>query len=88
MKKNKTTWVMVLFFFIGLSILFYPTVSSFYNRRVQSRAIVDYDAILKNYDKDKYNEFFDRASDYNVKLKKLTSPFTSYKVIKNYNTIN
>ena len=54
MKKNKTTWVMVLFFFIGLSVLLYPTISSFYNSKVQSKAIVDYEAILKNYDEDKY----------------------------------
>lgn len=87
MKKNKTTWVMVLFFFIGLSILFYPTISNIYNSRVQSKAIVDYEAILKNYDENKYKEFFERASDYNVKLKKLVSPFTSHTTIKNYNNI-
>jgi len=87
MKKNKTTWVMVLFFFIGLSVLFYPSISSFYNSRVQSKAIVDYEAILRNYDEDKYKEFFEKANDYNVKLKKLASPFTSHITIKNYDDI-
>ena len=87
MKKNKTTWVMVLFFFIGLSVLLYPSISNFYNSRVQSKAIVDYEAILKNYDEDKYKEFFDKANNYNNKLKKLASPFTSHTTIKNYNDI-
>ena len=87
MKKNKTTWVMVLFFFIGLSILLYPSISSFYNSKVQSKAIVDYEAILKNYDEGKYEELFNKASEYNVKLKKLKHPFTTHNTIKGYNNI-
>lgn len=87
MKKNKTTWVMVLFFFIGLSILLYPTISSFYNSKVQSKAIVDYESILKNYDEDKYEELFNKAREYNNKLKKLKYPFTTHNTIKGYNNI-
>lgn len=87
MKKNKTTWVMVLFFFIGLSVLLYPSISSFYNSKVQSRAIVDYESILKNYDEDKYDDLFNKASEYNVKLKKLKYPFSTHNTIKGYKNL-
>ena len=51
MKKNKTTIIMVLFFFIGLGVLLYPSISDFYNQKVQSKAIVDYESILNNISK-------------------------------------
>ena len=45
MKKNKTI-IMVLFFFMGLLILLYPSLSDFYNQKVQSQVIVDYEKLL------------------------------------------
>lgn len=51
MKKNKTTIIIVLFFFIGLGILFYPSLSNYYNQKKQSKAIVDYNYILNNIQK-------------------------------------
>lgn len=87
MKKDKTTILMILFFFMGLSILLYPTVSNLYNSRVQSKAIVDYEAILKNYDEDKYEEIFLEAESYNYQLNKLEEPLKTYNVLKNYNEI-
>lgn len=87
MKKNKTTLIMVLFFFMGLSVLLYPSISSFYNSRVQSKAIVDYESILKNYDTNQYDEIFNKAAEYNVKVKKLAHPFSTHASIKNYNDI-
>ena len=87
MKKDKTTILMILFFFMGLSILFYPTVSNFYNSRVQSKAIVDYEAILNDYDEDKYKEVFLSAESYNYQLHKLEEPLKTYNVLKNYNDV-
>lgn len=87
MKKNKTTFIMVLFFFIGLSILFYPTISSIYNKKKQSKAIVDYESILKNYDENKYQDEFKKAENYNQQLKKLKEPFSFYNSIKDYHNI-
>ena len=87
MKKDKTTILMILFFFMGLSILLYPTVSNLYNSRVQSKAIVDYEAILKNYDEDKYEKDFLDTESYNYQLHKLDEPLKTHNVLKNYNDV-
>lgn len=87
MKKNKTTIIMVLFFFMGLSVLLYPSISNLYNKKFQSKAIVDYENILDNCDKDKYDEMLNQAEEYNRKLKKLEYPLSTYNTIKNYEDI-
>lgn len=87
MKKNKTTLIMVLFFFIGLAILLYPSISNFYNQKVQSKAIIDYESILNNIKKDDYTDYFNKADEYNKKLLSMKRPLLTYKNIKNYNKI-
>ena len=74
MKKNKTTLIMVLFFFIGLAVLLYPSISNYYNQKVQSKAIVDYESILKNIKKEDYTEYFKKADEYNKKLLSMKRP--------------
>ena len=87
MKKNKTTLIMVLFFFIGLAILLYPSISNFYNQKVQSKAIIDYESILNNIKKEDYTYYFNKADEYNKKLLSMKRPLLTYKNIKNYNKI-
>ena len=78
MEKNKTTIIMVLFFFIGLAILLYPSISNYYNQKVQSKAIVDYESILKNIKKEDYTEYFEKADEYNKKLLSLHKYCSQY----------
>ena len=87
MKKNKTTLIMVLFFFIVLAILLYPSISNFYNQKVQSKAIIDYESILNNIKKEDYTDYFNKADEYNKKLLSMKRPLLTYKNIKNYNKI-
>ena len=87
MKKNKTTIIMVLFFFIGLGVLLYPSISDFYNQKVQSKAIVDYESILNNISKEDYTSYFEKANNYNKKLLSMKRPLLTYKNIKDYNQI-
>lgn len=87
MKKNKTTIIMVLFFFIGLGVLLYPSISDFYNQKVQSKAIVDYESILNNISKEDYTSYFEKADNYNKKLLSMKRPLLTYKNIKDYNQI-
>lgn len=87
MKKNKTTIILVLFFFVGLSILLYPIISNFYNSKYQSSAIVDYKKITKDFNKEEYEKLLLKAENYNEKLKKLENPFYTYNTIKGYNKI-
>lgn len=84
MKKRKTTRIMVLFFFIGLLILFYPTLSNYYNEKNQSKSIYTYESIIDKYDEEKYQILKEEAMSYNKKLSSLTEPLLTYKSLKNY----
>ena len=86
MKKNKTI-IMVLLFFMGLLVLLYPTLSDFYNQKVQSAAIVSYESILKDYKEKDYSYLFNSAYKYNEELKQLSDPYLMHNIIKNYNDI-
>ena len=50
MKKHITTILLVLIFFIGLSVLLYPTVADYVNSKSQSRAIAQYVEKLSHVD--------------------------------------
>lgn len=79
MKKNKSTFIMILFFFIGLIILFYPSLSSYTNEKKQSKVIDNYEKLLSNIEKEDFSPMFDKAHDYNEKLMKLNFPLAEYK---------
>lgn len=87
MKKNKTTIILMLFFFIGLAILIYPTVSNYTNKKLQSKAIVDYEEILKDIKKEDYDKYFKEAVDYNKRLSELRYPFVDHDQVDGYNDI-
>lgn len=78
MQSRKSTIILLAFFFIGLSVLLYPSVSSYWNSRTQSEAIVDYEAILANYKPEDYSSIFEAADLYNQKLAALESPIRDY----------
>ena len=78
-KNNKSNFIMVLFFFIGLTILFYPAVSNYTNEKLQSKAVSKYEDMIKNIKKKDYTEYFKKAEEYNKKLMKLNNPLVHYK---------
>ena len=52
-KKNKwSTFVLLSIFFVGLSVMLYPAISSYWNTRSQSQAIVDYEKMLESIPKE------------------------------------
>ena len=87
MKKNKTTFILVLFFFIGLAILIYPSFSNYYNERIQTANIDNYEEIISVIKKDNYTKDFNEAIKYNKALMKLKDPFVNYSKIKGYDNI-
>jgi len=87
MKKNKVTFIMILFFFIGLLVLLYPSISNYYNEKFQSKAIVDYETIIKKYQKEEYQQYFTEANEYNQQLSKLSHPLIKYSKLKKYQNI-
>ena len=82
MKGKKVTLILLITFFIGLLVLFYPTISEYYNSSRQSKAIVDYDSLLTE-EKD-YTLDFEKANAYNQTLSKMKSPLTDYKKLSDY----
>lgn len=84
-KKNKwSTFVLLSIFFVGLSVMLYPAISSYWNSRTQSQAIVDYEKMLESIPKEDYTALFDEADKYNQSLRKLENPLLDYKTLGNY----
>ena len=87
-KKNKwSTFILLLVFFIGLSVMLYPALSSYWNSRTQSAAITDYEKMLENMPKADYDPYFDRAAEYNEELASLALPLIEYGRVEGYNDI-
>ncbi len=84
-RKNKwSTFLLLLFFFVGLSVMLYPAISSFWNSRTQSMAIVDYEKMLDSIPEADYSKIFEQAENYNNELKKLPFPLLEYDKVDGY----
>ncbi len=78
MKKHLSTIFLLLIFILGLAILLYPAISDAWNARVQSRAIVDYEAALQNMTQEDYTAYFEEADKYNAAVAELNFPLMYY----------
>lgn len=78
MQSRKATIILLISFFIGLSVLLYPSISNYWNSKTQSEAIVDYEAMLASYKPEDYTEIFETANEYNRKLAALSAPLREY----------
>ncbi len=87
MKKKKNTFILLAIFFIGLSVLLYPSLSNYWNSKTQSEAIADYELMLENIPKEDYTKFFAEADEYNNKLHELDYPLIDCKKLSNYNNV-
>ena len=68
MQSRKSTLILLVTFFIGLSVLLYPSISSYWNSKTQSEAIVDYESMLAAYKPEDYSALFEAADQYNADL--------------------
>ena len=60
MKRRKViTLILLGVFLLGLSVLLYPSVSSYWNSVTQSRAVVDYDMIVKSLSPKDYTALYE-----------------------------
>lgn len=87
MKKRKSTIILLISFFIGLSVLLYPTISSYWNSKTQSEAIIDYESMLAQYKPEDYSGLFEAADRYNQALRKLNDPYLDYAQVPDYHSI-
>lgn len=84
MQSRKITWTLLISFFIGLSVLLYPAISSYWNDKHSTKAIVDYEAVLANYKPEDYTQLFQDADAYNQKLLTLEHPFQDHTDLTEY----
>ena len=69
MKKSVvSTVILILVFFLGLSLVLYPSVSDYWNSLHQSRAIATYAEEVSHLDTDRYEQLWAEAVDYNRTL--------------------
>lgn len=78
MLSRKATVILLVSFFIGLCVLLYPSISSYWNSKTQSEAIVDYESMLALYKPEDYTALFEAATAYNTKLAGLDMPLRQY----------
>lgn len=83
-KKFITTFIPIFLLLVGLSVMLYPTVSDWWNRRVQSRAIASYNQAVSEMDHSQTEKILEEARKYNKKLNALPRPFTDYDQIPGY----
>ena len=77
-RGSASTIILVAIFFVGLSVLLYPTVSDFWNEKRQSKAIVNYDDLIVNLTPEDYTKFFNEADSYNQKIKGMPSSYMNH----------
>ena len=90
MLSKKSTIILLISFFIGLSVLLYPSISSYWNSRTQSEAIVDYESMLAQYKPEDYSALFEAADAYNQGLAALERPLQQYPALQDsyWNTLD
>lgn len=86
-KRKWSTFILLLFFFIGLSVTLYPAISSYWNSRTQSKAIVDYEKMLSSIAPEDYTKMWEKAEKYNKELADLQFPFTDHGKVEGYEEI-
>ena len=87
MKSKKSTIILLVSFFIGLSVLLYPSISSYWNAKTQSKAIVDYESMLSQYKPEDYTAIWAEADAYNKQLAQLNEPLVEHNRLPDYNSI-
>ena len=68
MKKHLSTYLLILLFLAGVSLLLYPTISDYWNSLHQSRAIATYAEQAAQIDEDTFDRLWADAKAYNQAL--------------------
>lgn len=86
-KSRISTIILILMLIVGLSVMLYPIVSNWWNERIQTKVIANYDKSVDDLSKEDYSDILKRAQEYNKKLAKLESPLTQWEDIPGYEDI-
>ena len=88
-KKSSTisTIILIIFLLVGLSVMLYPTVSDWWNSKVQTRAVSSYVQTVAQKDDGEIERMLEEARDYNKRLARLSAPFAEFDELTDYNDI-
>ena len=84
MRSRKIWIILTVGFLVGVSVLLYPAFSNYWNSKTQSRAIVDYESVLKYMEPEDYTALFQTAHDYNKALYETNFPLIDYINVSGY----
>lgn len=87
MKKQRSTVILILVFFVGLSVMLYPTISDYINQRNQSRAVAAYSQEVDQISDVDYQSYFDAADDYNQRLVATPGAFFTPDEVSGYDEV-
>ena len=90
MKKRKShisTIILVIVFFVGLSVMLYPTISDLINAREQKEAIAAYDRTMSSMQESQKEKMLNDAIEYNNKLSKFFNPVETPDCVSGYENI-
>ncbi len=81
------TVIMLVLFFVSLCVLLYPSISQYWNSKVQSKAVADYNAMLNSMTEEDFEKYLAEAGDYNERLNALSYPLSDYRKLNDYNEV-
>ena len=84
MRSRKVMLYLTIGFLVGVCVLLYPSFSNYWNTKTQSRAIVDYEAVLQYLEPEDYSSIFQAAYDYNDALYRTEFPLRDYENVPGY----
>lgn len=87
MKQRLTNLLLVLLFLAGLGILLYPAVSNYWNSKVQSGVITNYESVLQTMKGEDTAAYFEAADAFNEKLLTMAQPLHHVKELTEYRDI-
>ena len=86
MRKHLTNILIIVMFIVGLSVLLYPAISNYINRKNASRVISEYNQTLEKTGSDRIEQMLAQAQDYNKRLADTVSAFYQPDLVKGYDT--
>lgn len=87
MKKLNSNLILILLFFVGLSVLLYPTVSDYINQKHQSAAIAAYEEVVADNSEEENEALLAAAEAYNEKLAQNPGVFYDPDQIQGYDDL-
>ena len=85
--SKAVTLVLLIGFFLGLLVFLYPAISQYWNAKVQSRVVADYQKMMQSISEEDFTSYFEEAYAYNEALAALDYPLTEYPAVEGYDDI-